>query len=351
MRILLIKPKHIGDTLILTPTIAAIRRDYPQAEIWLVVRRGCEGILAGCPEISRVLTVAPVDKHDRRAGDLWQDIQTLLRLGVEKFDIVFELGDGHRARSMSRVAGGKRRYSVKPTDASAERAAKKAGLTISSFDWKACHRVEKDFRTVAEFLPLAEPIPPLRFDRASAKNWPPADKITGFAVMQIGKRQGISRWRREDWAEVGRFLIGECGGLVITSGAAPYEVEEATWLREKLGDGAIATRGTADWSQVAGLLYRAQLYVGLDTATMHLAAACGCPSVALFGPTIEDHWHPWRVPYRIVTSRGYVRVDDLVQREERTRQRRMEDIGPGEVIAACREMRAIPRGIPFQANE
>ena len=49
MRILLIKPKHIGDTLILTPTITAIKQVHPEAEIWVMIRRGCEGILAGCP--------------------------------------------------------------------------------------------------------------------------------------------------------------------------------------------------------------------------------------------------------------------------------------------------------------
>src|ERR1700760_1419455 len=126
MRVLLIKPKHIGDTIILTPTIVALKAAYPEAEIWVVVRRGCEGVLAGCPEITRILTVAPVDKHERQPGDLWNGLRTSLRLLIEKFDLVFELGDGHRARTPSRLAGGKRRYSVRPTDAKAEQAAKKA---------------------------------------------------------------------------------------------------------------------------------------------------------------------------------------------------------------------------------
>jgi heptosyltransferase-3 len=341
MRILLIKPKHIGDTLILTPTIAAIRRDYPEAEICVLVRRDGAGILAGCPEIDRIFTVSPVDKHQRRTGDLWRDVKTIFQIALGRFDLVFELGDGHRARIMSRLAPGPRRYSVKPTDARAVLGAKKAGLTISSFDWSECHRVEKDFRTVSEFLPLAEPIPPLRFDQALTKSWPPAESLTRLAVMQIGKRQGISRWRREGWEEVGRWLLERCGAVVIASGSAPYEIEDATWLQSRLGAGALCTFGRADWAQVAGLLYRAQLYVGLDTATMHLAAACGCPIVALFGPTIEEHWHPWRATYRIVTSRGYVRLDDRVLREKRIRQRRMDEIEAQDVITACDEMLAI----------
>ena len=58
MRLLFVKLKHIGDSLLLTPTLAAVRAMYPQAEIWVVVREGSQGILSGCPAIDRLLTVA-----------------------------------------------------------------------------------------------------------------------------------------------------------------------------------------------------------------------------------------------------------------------------------------------------
>ncbi len=335
MRILLVKPKHIGDTLILTPTIMAIRRDYPGAEIWVVVRRGCEGILAGCPSISRILTVAAVEKHERRLGDLWKELKTIWEIYTHRFDYAFELGDGRRGLNMLRLSQARRRFSVKSSDPWMEFTAKKAGCKISKSDWRTCHRVEKDFYSVAEFLPLASPIPPLCFEREFARSWAPAEQLGPFAVMQIGKRQGKSRWHREGWEEVGRHLLERFGALVITSGASEYEIGEAAWLRDRLGPGALCTLGQADWSQVAGLLYRARIYVGLDTATMHLAAACQCPVVALFGPTIEDHWHPWRAPYRIVTSPGYVWAEDVAERDARVRKRTMNEIEARDVVAAC----------------
>ena len=61
MRFLFIKPQRIGDALILTPTLRAVKQAYPQAEIWVLIRRGSEGILAGCPEIDRILTMAGPD--------------------------------------------------------------------------------------------------------------------------------------------------------------------------------------------------------------------------------------------------------------------------------------------------
>jgi heptosyltransferase-3 len=333
MRILLIKPKHVGDSLILTPTITAIKQGYPDAEIWVMVRRGCEGILEGCPDIAQILTLTGVEKSDRSTGDLWRQVKVLLRLWSVKFDYVFELGDGHRARLFAMLSRAKRRYSVKTS--SPLTWLERRRFTVSSFDWQTCHRVEKDFNSVAEFLPLPRPIPALRFEREFAQSWKPGEGLTDFCVMQIGKRQSVSRWHRQGWEEVGRHLLERFSTVVILSGPADYEIEEATWLKERLGARVLCTLGKAAWPQVAGLLYRARLYVGLDTAAMHLAAACRCPVVALFGPSNEDHWHPWQAPYRIVTSRGYVRAEDAVERDGRVKKRAMNEIEPRDVVAAC----------------
>ena len=114
MRILLIKPKQIGDSLILTPTITAIKTAYPDAEIWVMVRTGCEGILAGCPDIARILTLAGVEKSDRRPGDFWRQAKMLLRI-VERA-VRLCLRAGRRASGAALCdadAGRQRRYSVK----------------------------------------------------------------------------------------------------------------------------------------------------------------------------------------------------------------------------------------------
>jgi len=337
MRILLIKPKHIGDTLLLTPTITAIKSAYPEAEIWVMVRQGCEGILAGCPAITRILTLAGVEKSDRKPGDFWRQVAILGRLWSVRFDYIFELGDGHRARLFAMLCRARQRFSVK-TASPLTRLEQRRFTAVSTFDWKTCHRVEKDYDSVAEFLSLPRPIPALCFERAFAQSWKPAEGLADFCVMQVGKRQSVSRWHRQGWEEVGRRLLERFSSLVVVSGPADYEVEESAWLQERLGPRALCTLGQTSWPEVAGLLYRARLYVGLDTAAMHLAAACQCPVVALFGPTIEDNWHPWRVPYRIVTSPGYMRVDDPMERDARVRKRAMNEIEPRDVIAECDEL-------------
>src|SRR5271156_4627833 len=172
MRILLIKPKQIGDSLILTPTITAIKQAHPEAEIWVLVRRGCEGILAGCPAIAQILTLAGVENSDRSRGDFWRQVQVLLRLWSVKFDYVFELGDGHRARLFAMLSRTKRRFSVK-TSSPLTWLERRRFTAVSSFDWQTCHRVEKDYDSVAEFLPLPRPIPALRYEREFVQSWKP----------------------------------------------------------------------------------------------------------------------------------------------------------------------------------
>jgi heptosyltransferase-3 len=256
-----------------------------------------------------------------------------------KFDYVFELGDGHRGRFFAMLSRTRRRYSVKPAAPLKPFEARRF-TGVATFDSEMAHRVEKDFNSVAEFLPLSLPIPPLRFERELTRSWAPAEKLVDFAVMQIGKRQLVSRWNREGWEEVARHLIDRFGAVIVASGAAHDEVADAMWLGDRLGPRVLCTLGQANWSQMAGLLYRASIYVGLDTATMHLAAACGCPIVALFGPTLEEHWHPWQATYRIVTSRGYVFTDDAAQRHSRIRNRSMKEIEALDVIAACDDLMA-----------
>ncbi|MDB4793416.1 glycosyltransferase family 9 protein [Methylacidiphilales bacterium] len=334
MRILFIKPKHIGDSLVLTPTIVATKQAYPEAEIWVAVRRGCESILAGCPEIDRILTLPGVEKSDRGRGDLWRQMKVLLSLWSVKFDYVFELGDGHRARVFAMLSRAKRRYSVKPT--TPLQGLEQWRFTgVSSFDWQTCHRVEKDFYSVAEFLPLPEPVPAMRFERKFARTWEAENELSDFCVVQIGTRQHFNRWNREGWREVCRHLLERFEKIVISCGPVDLETEEALWLQRGLGSRVVCTLGKVSWAEVAGLFYQAKLYVGLNTAAMHLAAACQCPVVALFGPSIEDHWYPWRVPYRIVTSEGYIPAKDSVERYAEVKRRSMDQIQARDVVAAC----------------
>ena len=60
--------------------------------------------------------------------------------------------------------------------------------------------------------------------------------------------------------------------------------------------------GQLSLRELAALTARARLFFGVDSAPMHIAAAMGTPVVALFGPSGEKEWGPWRVAQRVVHS-------------------------------------------------
>jgi len=300
LKLLFVKLKHIGDALLLTPTLVAARCQYPNAEIWVVVREGTEGILAGCPAIDRLITVAAT-KNDRRGfGSLWHDLRTLLHLRHQEFDYAFELTDGDRGRWLVGLSAANQRCAN----------AHNRGLgdwwpgrfnRLANIPSGEGHRVEKDYRLVTEFLPLGKEIPPLSFDRTLAETPGIADKLSDFIVLHPGTRWIKKRWLKEYWLELGPRLLKETDRVIISSGPDPDERDFARELANSYGaTRAASTDGQLRWAELAELLFRARVFVGVDTAAMHLAAACQCPAVAVFAYSVVDHWKPWKAPHEIL---------------------------------------------------
>lgn len=143
LRILLIKLKHIGDSLLLTPTAVALRARYPQAVIWVAVRKGCEGILAGCPAIDRVLTSAAPEAANRSPLNWLDELALMRELRAQRFDYAFELGDNSRGCWLAWLSA------ARTICADAGRRPlnwwwRSRFDCISDSDWAAAHRVEKD---------------------------------------------------------------------------------------------------------------------------------------------------------------------------------------------------------------
>lgn len=334
MKILLIKLKNIGDVLIMTPTICGIRRRYPQAHISVLVREGTEGILAGCGDIDEVLVSAAPEKEKRGFG-WWTDLKNMIHIRTTGFDWVFELGDGDRGRWVTRFSGGKHRIAsrwgwVVPKHF------QKAFTATSTQDWQMMHRVEKDYRLVSEFLPLGENVPPLVFDAPERIDPLVADGAE-YVVMHPVSRWKRKAWPVERWITVGKWLTAKGLRCVVSSGPDPVEIEMAQEITRALGENACCTKGEKSWSELARLIRGARLFAGLDTAAMHLAAACQTPVVALFAQSIESHWRPWKCRHEIVRAGGPLPREFPAFIEEAAR-RSMLDIPEQDVIAACERM-------------
>jgi len=332
MRILFIKLRHIGDALLLTPTIVATKQKFPQAEIWVLVRKSCEGMLVGCPEIDRIVCTARPERHKRQLRGALDELALARLLRTTRFDYVFELGDNDRGRWLALLARTPNRCTN--SHRSLRRIWRPAFHKISKKKRWPMHQVERDFVCPSDFLELPEPPPALRFAPERMEGWAPADGFESYAVIHAPTRWPSKAWPLDRWRELAARLLTLIPHLVISCGPDPDEVRAARELCSGLGDQVVSTEGKVSWSQLAWILSRARFFVGVDTAAMHLAAAVNCPVVCLFGPSGDFEFHPWAVKYWMIRPHDWTEPGII---EKTPREGLMNLIPVSRVFEACRE--------------
>lgn len=336
MRLLFVKLRHIGDALLLTPTLAAVKQVLPHCEIWVVVRGGSEGILAGCPHIDQLRTAMIPEHGKARKAHRGRDIKLLGELRAAKFEHAFELSGGDRGRWLVALSGAR------------GRTANTAARIFPSW-WKPAfnrpshtrrfgfHELQRDYLTVGDVLPLPEKIPPFRFDENAMRPWAPAENMGEFAVIHAGTRWARKAWAEDRWIEAGRALLERVPQIVLSCGPDQEERALNERLRGALGPRVISTDGQTTWPQLAWLLSRAKMFAGVDTAAMHLAAACNCPTVAIFGGSKIFEWYPWRVRNVVVRPQAWIGEEPAAKMLD---SELMREIPPEKVIAAFDEILA-----------
>ncbi|MBK8040752.1 MAG: glycosyltransferase family 9 protein [Verrucomicrobiaceae bacterium] len=339
MKLLFIKLKHIGDALLLTPTLEAARRRHPDAEISVWLRSGTEGILSGCTALDRLLVTSPPGASSGWASRIATDFSTLSMLRQEGIDLVFDLSEGPRGRWLS-LATGARFIACASTDAIPK---PWPALFDVCKPYHACgdHRVLHDYLLAKELLDLPEEAPPLQFARERANfDLVRQNGLEGAVVLHPATRWKRKMWPVAHWAALCRHLDALGCRLVLSSGPVEDEVRACREIQASSGVPMLLTEGRLDWAAMAGLLMSARLFIGVDTAAMHLAAACQTPLVALFGPTVESAWRPWKCDHVLVTPRmsdaEITRPDGHVD----LRLRKIDRIEVTDVLHACQQMLA-----------
>src|SRR5258705_399103 len=116
-----------------------------------------------------------------------------------------------------------------------------------------------------------------------------------------------SRWRFKCWstaknAELIDRLAADGHQVVITAAPDPEEVAFVDEIRAHSRSTPLNLSGQLSIKELGALTARAKLFIGVDSMPMHLAAAMGVPTLALFGPSSETLWGPWNVERRVVST-------------------------------------------------
>jgi heptosyltransferase-3 len=276
-RILVIALRRLGDVLLTTPLIRSIRRAWPDATIDAFVFADTAGILAGNPDLNGIITMPP-------RPSAAQSLALGARL-FRRYDLAVSTQSGDRPTGFAIAAGRMRVALVEPR---LNGRLKRALLHRNVPYVGGAHRVEGMLR-LADALGIAR-VPELVCPRPRAIDAMPAGD---YAVIHATPMFRYKQWTKSGWRDLAAALTAR--GLTVIATGSPAESERR--YLDDVWDGAKVARldGQLDWPQLAGLLSKARVYIGPDTSVTHLAAASGCPTVALYGPTDPRLWGPWPV--------------------------------------------------------
>jgi predicted lipopolysaccharide heptosyltransferase III len=283
--ILAIKLRYLGDVLLATPTLHALKAAYPKAHLAVLVNRGTEDILRGNPHVDEIL---PLDR-----GSILQQSRFILDIRRRRFDTVVDLTDGDRAAFLTWISGASVRIGF-----NAEQRWTGRCYTTVVTGRVGAHRVERDLAAVAPLgIEARDRVPRIwltQDDDARGDHLVARLGITGdrsWVMIQPGARYWFKAWPPERFAELADRLNGRFGCQVFVSGS-PQEAALAQAVVDHAKSRPLNIAGRSDVRTLAALLKRSALFVGNDTGAMHIAAAVGTPVVGLFGPSNPDEWGP-----------------------------------------------------------
>lgn len=305
--VLVIKLRHHGDVLLSSPVFSALKRHAPHLRIDALVYSDTAPMLTLHPAISEVHTV---NRNWKKLGFMrqmakeWHLFRTLR--GCD-YDLIVNLTEHWRGAWMARLLGAP--WAVGP---SRNNARWKASFThLYSHPRNAFrHTVEANLDALRRIGVYPGP------DERNLVLVPgyEAETKVGGLIREHGivPRKFIhihpaSRWFFKCWP-VGHMaklvaMLQDAGHQAVLT-AAPSKDEKAMIdeIQSRLAKPAISLAGGLSIKDMAVIASCARVFVGVDSAPMHIAAAMRTPVVALFGPSGDQQWGPWGVPSRIVKS-------------------------------------------------
>ena len=325
---LVVKLGHLGDVLLAAPVVSALKRHAPHAEVDALVYADTAAMLSGHPDLAELHVL------DGR------ELSLLRRLRARRYQLLVALSDKPRIAWLSRLTGV--RYAVSPARAD------RPGFWQRSFTHfyrlppgNTRHTVEVHLDALralgVEVAPQDRRIvmaPGEAAERRVASLGLPG----AFVIVHPASRWLFKCWPADRMAELIDFLQARGEHVVLTGSSSPEENALVEEVVRRVQRPVINLAGKLNLKELAALIAKARLFIGVDSAPMHMASAMGTPAVAIFGPSGEIEWGPWKVPHRIVVSQHSCRPCGYNGCGGGNRSECIETIAPQAMLGAVDEL-------------
>lgn len=273
LRILVVRFSSIGDVLLTTPLIRALRRRHPEAELAFATKRDMAPLLSDHPALDQIFALEPHEPiaHFARRVRAWKPVYAL------------DLHGSLRSRALRALLSCRWSGYTK-------RKVRRALLVATKIDlYRDTPPVPERYFEAARRLDVRPDGEPPEFylgagprERVAAwltdRGWGEAP----LAALAPGAAHATKRWPVAHWEALAERLRA--------SGLRPLVVGGPTdrGLAQQLTAAAPSAAGELTLQETGALLARARVVVSGDTGVMHMATAVGTPVVALFGPTVRQ---------------------------------------------------------------
>src|SRR4051812_21568837 len=334
MNILLIQLKRIGDLILTTPVIAALREKFPDASISLVVSAAVNELLPAITGIDKVYEVR--GKTD--------DALDWVALSLGKFDYCLDFTRNDRSAFLTFLSGARKRIT-------ADHPQLRTKLRARSYN-ELVDAPVGFLHTVDYHLALLKPLGienPSREIHLVLPNQAVSEGEalllhTGvseeFVCFHPGSARAEKFWEPSRWAEAIDYCASQTGlACVLTGGRSHIEQVQIASIKKAAGSSPVDLSGKTSLLTLAALVRKARLLVTVDSAPMHFAAAWHTPQVVLFGPTNPFHWHPRSESAIVLLGETGVPVTEFNPKQ---RAVAMNRISTNAVIDAMEALLSIP---------
>jgi heptosyltransferase-2 len=329
-KILIRGPNWVGDSVLAIPAMKAVRERFPQAEITLMVRPWVAGLFTSAPFIDELWS-------EEKPSDLSSWARITRNLRVRRFDLAFLLPNSFESALMIFLGRVPRRIGY-ATDA------RRWMLTTSIAPVKDARHQSQYYLDLVRVLSPGTARPSIEIqatseERTNARKLLSHEGIPegqSFLVVNAGAAYGSAkRWHAERFAEAADTLASE---LLLGVALVGSETERSTaeQIRGRMKTPAAVLTGKTSLETLIGVLAESSLMITNDSGPMHIAAALGVPTVAVFGSTDERVTGPSGPRIRIV--KHPVECSPCLLRECPIDHRCMDRVKVEEVCRAAREL-------------
>ena len=338
MNILFIQLKRIGDLILTTPALAAVREKFPDANITLVISAECKALAPAIIGVNKLLVMP--------RG--FAGIGTATAIAGGKFDYAVDLTRNDRSALLVLLSRAKKRivsFRIKV----------RSKFRTRFYNEFVQHRM-RDMHTIDYHLALLAPLGISDAPRAIQLHLPKSSRATAaellsannlrrnFIIFHPGSARPEKYWNAQRWAEVINHAADKHDvDLVLTGGTSPLEQTHIGEIKSKVRHRVIDFSGKTDLLTLAALIAKARLLLTVDSAPMHLASASRTPQVILFGPTNPFHWRPRESPALILQGTSRSPFTEFLPKQPRLP---MNQISTEAVIDAMETLLSAPATSP-----